>query len=54
MAKYPRHQKTIIIREIDANTYETFLDYWFETERLKRAYDEVHTVWIGPPPSKAQ
>jgi hypothetical protein len=50
MATYHKHQKTIIIREINANTYETFFDYWFDTQRLKRACDELHTVWIGLPP----
>lgn len=50
MARYPAQQKTTIIREIKADTYKSFFDYWFETERLKRQCDELRTIWIGPPP----
>ena len=50
MANYPKPQKTIIIREINADTYETYFDYWFDTQRLKRGCDELHTIWSGPPP----
>jgi hypothetical protein len=50
MANYPQAQKTLIIREINANTYDTLFDYWFDTQRLKHACDELHTVWSGPPP----
>jgi hypothetical protein len=52
MTNYPEHQKTLIIREINANTYETFFDYWFDTQRLKHSCDELHTVWSGPPPPR--
>lgn len=51
MARYPKRQKTILIREINAGTYETFLDYWLDTERLKGSVDELHTIWNGPPPT---
>lgn len=51
MAKYPKHQKTLMIREVNANTYETLFDYWFDTQRLKNACDELHTVWSAPPPN---
>ncbi len=50
MARYPVAKKTILIREIRADTHPTILDYWLDTERLNRQYDEVHTVWTGPPP----
>ena len=50
MTDYPKDQKTLIIREIDASTYETFFDYWFHTQTLKNACDELYTVWSGPPP----
>lgn len=49
MTNYPKHWKTLIVRVVNANTYETFFDYWFDTQRLKRACDELHTVWSGPP-----
>lgn len=50
MAKYPKDQKIVIVREINADTYETLFDYWFHTQTLKNACDELHTVWSGPPP----
>jgi hypothetical protein len=51
MARYPVQQNTIIIREINADTYATFLDYWLETELLKYQCDELHTIWNGPAPA---
>ena len=52
MARYPTRQKTIIIREVKADTYPTPLDYWLDTERLESLCDELHTIWVGPVPSK--
>jgi hypothetical protein len=54
MARYPAQQKTIIIREIKADTYATFFDYWSDTERLKRQCDELHTIWKGPAPTREE
>lgn len=51
MANYPKPQKTIIIQVINADTYGTYFDYWFGTQRLKRGCDELHTIWSGPPPT---
>jgi hypothetical protein len=50
MARYPVAKKTILIREVRSDTYPTFFDYWLDTERLNREYDEVHTIWTGPLP----
>jgi hypothetical protein len=54
MARYPAQQKTIIIREIKADTYATFFDYWFDTERLTRQCDKLHTIWSGPAPTREE
>lgn len=52
MANY-RYPKTIVIREINADTYETYFDYWFDTQRLKQGCDELHTIWGSPPTPEA-
>jgi hypothetical protein len=44
MARYPQ-SKSIVIREIYEDTYETILDYMLRTENLKAAFDEVRTIW---------
>ena len=49
MVKHPEDQKTVIVREINAGAHETLFDYWFHTQTLKNACDELHTVWSGPP-----
>jgi hypothetical protein len=50
MARYPaKQEKTIIIREISAETFTSPLDYWLETDILSRRCDELHTIW-GPLP----
>jgi len=49
MARYPiRQERITIIREIEASTYATPLDYWLDTDRLRRQCDELHTIWRGP------
>jgi hypothetical protein len=55
MTRYPNSQeKTIIIREIDAGTFTSPLDYMLETDRLKRQCDELHTIWVGPAPANEE
>jgi hypothetical protein len=54
MARYPVPGETCIIREINSNTYATYFDYWFDTERLKRQCDELHTIWNGPAPTREE
>jgi hypothetical protein len=46
MARYPaKQEKTIIIREINADTFKSPLYYWLETDMLSRRCDELHTIW---------
>ena len=45
MKYYPRKNKSIYIREINENTYETMQDYIVDTMILNNAYDEVYTIW---------
>jgi hypothetical protein len=53
MARYPaKQEKTIIIREINADTFASPLDYWLQTDMLKRQCDELHTIWSTAPTSE--
>jgi hypothetical protein len=53
MARYPaKQEKTIIIREINADTFASPLDYWLQTDMLKRRCDELHTIWSTAPTSE--
>ena len=53
MARYPaKQEKTIIIREISADTFASPLDYWLQTDMLRRRCDELHTIWGPAPTSK--
>jgi hypothetical protein len=55
MANFPVHQnKTIIIREINPDTFTSPLDYWLKTDQLRRKCDELHTIWTRPPEPEAQ
>jgi hypothetical protein len=50
MARYPaKQEKTIIIREINVETFVSPLDYWLQTDMLKRRCDELHTIWSTVP-----
>jgi hypothetical protein len=50
MARYPaKQEKTIIIREINVETFASPLDYWLQTDMLKRRCDELHTIWSTVP-----
>jgi hypothetical protein len=53
MARYPaKQEKTIIIREINADTFASPLDYWLQTDMLRHRCDELHTIWVLPPLAK--
>ena len=55
MARYSNNQeKTIIIREINADTFSSPIGYWLETDALRRQCDELHTIWIGPAPTSEE
>jgi hypothetical protein len=55
MARYPaKKEKTIIIREINADTFTSPLDYWLETNMLRRRCDELHTIWTAPAPTSEE
>jgi hypothetical protein len=52
--KYPQSvNKSIFIREVYEDTYETPIDYVVDTMILEKRYDELHTIWCkGKDPSK--
>jgi len=55
MALYPaKQEKTIIIREINADTFTSPLHYWLQTDMLRRQCDELHTIWKGPAPTREE
>lgn len=44
--KYPQTQnKSILIREVYEDTYETPYDYIIDTMIWKNCVDELHTIW---------
>jgi hypothetical protein len=53
MARCPaKQEKTIIIREINVEAFASPLDYWLQTDMLKRRCDELHTIWSTAPTSE--
>jgi len=52
--KYPQSvNKSIFIREVYEDTYETLIDYIVDTMMWENRVDELHTIWCkGKDPSK--
>jgi hypothetical protein len=52
--KYPQSvNKSILIREVYEDTYETPIDYIVDTMMWENRVDELHTIWIkGKDPNK--
>jgi hypothetical protein len=52
--KYPQSvNKSILIREVYEDTYETLIDYIVDTMMWENRVDELHTIWCkGKDPSK--
>lgn len=53
MKYYPPNNKSIYIREVYEDTYESINDYILDTMIWKNRVDELHTIWIkGKDPKK--